>query len=577
MSVISVLMQEGDNLQTINRILKRIPDGIVIILLFYFCLLPIIGVVLYGASAGDGKSIGQIMEGILPLLKNSLVLSCSVTVISVALAVAISFTLNRLVFPGRKLLKILALLPLVNPAFVGSLSYIMLFGKRGLITYKLLGLSISPFGWQSVMFLQVVNLTTIAYLVISGSVNSTNVDLEDAARNLGAGEGYILTRVSLPIMAPEIAVTALLVFLASMADFSTPVAIGGSFKTLASDLYVQIIGTYDMKTASITGIVLLIPCALVFFLQSMITGKRRFSSDGTSGKDITYRMCPRALRMILIAVTSTMTLLFFTIFIFIFVGAFTKAWGHDYSFTLAHASEVLGGGLRRYVIPLWNSLKLSLLTGFLTAVFGITLAYRVQRKKMLFPKLVDFMCLIPAAVPGTLFGIGYLVTFKYSLFGVGEYILPSAPKMVLLGTTGIIYIICITRQMNLSMKSCYALLEHMEPDILNAAYNLGASQLYTTLRILVPLLKDAFMNAFLRIFSATMSTLGAIIFLILPKNKVIIQILFQRISSDSLGVCCFVAVMLSVTTLGLMLLIYTAAYGKDILYQYRRKHRNHEN
>lgn len=520
--------------------------------------------------------MGQIMEGILPLLKNSLVLSCSVTVISVGLATAMSFTLNRLVFPGRRLLRLLVLLPLVNPAFVGSLSYIMLFGKRGLITYRLLGCSISPFGWQSVMFLQVMNLTTIAYLIISGSINTTNVDLEDAARNLGAGEEYILLRISLPIMAPEIAVASLLVFLASMADFSTPVAIGGNFKTLASDLYIQIIGTYDMKTASITGIVLLVPCTLAFFLQSVIASRRRFSSDGSSGKDITYRMCPRVLRILLIVATSIVTFLFFTIFIFIFIGAFTKAWGHDYSFTLAHASEVISGGLRRYVIPLWNSLKLSLVTGFLTAALGIILAYRVQRKKMLFPKLVDFMCLIPAAVPGTLFGIGYLVTFKYSLFGIGDLVLPSAPKVVLLGTTVIIYIICIARQMNLSMKSCYALLEHIDPDILNAAYNLGASQLHTTLCVLVPLLKDAFMNAFLRIFSATMSTLGAIIFLILPKNKVIIQILFQRISSDSLGVCCFVAVMLSVTTLGLMLLFYTAAYGKDIFYHYRRKHGKHE-
>lgn len=558
-----------------NRILRRIPDALVIVLLFYFCLLPIIGVVLYGASAESGKELEQITERVLPLLKNSLLLSGCVTVLSVSLGAILSFTLRRLVFPGRKLLRVLALLPLVNPTFVGSLSYIMLFGKRGLITHRLLGLSVSPFGWHSVVFLQVMSFTTTAYLIISGSSGSTDVDLEDAARNLGAREGDILSRVTLPAMEPEMAVAASLVFLASMADFSTPVAVGGNFKTLASDLYVQIIGAYDIKTASITGIVLLIPCVLVFILQSVMAGKRRFSSDEASGRDITYRTCPRGLRFVFIAVTCTVIVLFFTIFIFIFIGAFTKAWGHDYSFTFAHAEAVLNGGMRRYVVPLWNSLKLSLVTGFLTAVIGIILAYRVQRKKMLFPKLVDFMCLIPAAVPGTLFGIGYLVTFKHSLFGIGEYILPSSPKMILLGTTTIVYIICIARQMNLSMKSCYARLEHIDPDILNAAYNLGASQIYTTVRVLTPLLKDAFMNAFLRIFSATMSTLGAIVFLILPKNKVIIQILFQRISSDPLGVCCFVAVMLSVTTLTLMLLFYTAAYGKDILYNYRRKRESH--
>ena len=126
--------------------------------------------------------------------------------------------------------------------------------------------------------------------------------------------------------------------------------------------------------------------------------------------------------------------------------------------------------------------------------------------------------------------------------------------------------------MNLSMKSCYALLDHIEPDIINAAYNLGAAPWYATIRILVPMLKDAFMNAFLRIFSATMTTLGAIIFLILPKNKVLIQILFQITTNSKIGISCFVALLMSATTLIIMLAIYGLAYHRDIIYNYRRKY-----
>lgn len=421
-----------------------------------------------------------------------------------------------------------------------------------------------------------MGLTTIAYLIISGSVRSTNVDLEDAARNMGASEWHILTHITLPMMLPEIAVAALLVFLGSMADFSTPVVIGGNFHTLASDLYIQIIGVYDMKTASITGVVLLIPCFLAFLLQSAIAGKQRFDYDGASKRDITYSSCPRPIRVILILLTVLQILMFCLIFLFIFIGAFTKTWGVDYSFTFSHASDVLSQDVRTYLKPLQNSVILALVTGFTTAILGTVLAYRVHQKKILCPRLVDFMCLLPAAVPGILFGIGYLVTFKHSLFGIGELIFSSAPKIILLGTTLIIYLICVARQMNLSMKSCYALLDHIDADILNAAYNLGASSWYVTIRILIPMLKDAFMNAFLRIFSSTMSTLGAIIFLILPQNKVIIQILFQIINSKSIGTSCIVALLLSGTTLAIMLLLYTAAYGKDLLYMHRRK-RLHEN
>ncbi|MEA4920084.1 MAG: iron ABC transporter permease [Clostridiaceae bacterium] len=558
-------------MRVIRRVFSKIPDVILLIVLFYFCLLPIVGVIGYGITANAGQLTKDSIVRILGLLANSLKLSGAVTLISVMLATAAAFTVYRLRFPGRRILWVLMLLPLVNPSFVGSLSFIMLFGTRGLITHKLLGLSISPFGWHGIMFLQVMGLTTIAYLIISGSIRSTNVDLEDAARNLGASEPYILTHITLPMMLPEITVAALLVFLASMADFSTPVVIGGNFHTLASDLYIQIIGVYDMKMASITGIVLLVPCFMAFVIQNKIANKKKFGHDGASGRNIVYGNCPRPIRAAMITLTLVQVCLFTLIFVFIFVGAFTKSWGYDYSFTLSHAAEVFSKGFRTYLKPLSNSVVLSLVTGVVTAALGTMLAYWVHQKKILSAKLVDIMCLLPAAVPGILFGIGYLVTFKHSLFGIGEYIFPSSPKIILLGTTVIIYLVCVARQMNLSMKSCYALLDHIDPDIMNASYNLGASKGYAAVRILIPMLKDAFMNAFLRIFSSTMSTLGAIVFLILPKNKVIIQILFQIISSNSMGTSCFIALLLSGTTLAVMLLFYTGAYGRNILYMYRRR------
>lgn len=561
-----------NTLKSISRFLRRVPEGVTIILLFYFCFLPIISVIIYGVSANASRFSVDSMARILMLLENSLKLAFCTTVISVSFAAIATFALHRLKFRGRGFLRILMLLPLVNPSFVGSLSFIMLFGTRGLISHDLLGLSISPYGFHGVLFLQVMSFTTIAYLIISGSVNSTNIDLEDAARNMGASEVHILSRITFPMMLPEIAVASLLVFLSSMADFTTPVVIGGNFKTLASDLYVQIIGVYDMKTASITGIFLLVPCFLAFLIQERLSKKRKFSSDGVSAKNILYIHCPRSVKALFIGLTAILIFLFCLIFIFIFVGAFTKAWGHDYSFTLEHASAVLAAGFRQYLKPLRNSVVLALVTGFATAALGTVLAYCVHQKKIVCSWLVDMMCLLPAAVPGILFGIGYLVTFKYSLFGIGQFILPAAPKIVLLGTTAIMYFICIARQMNLSMKSCYALLDHIEPDIINAAYNLGAAPWYATIRILVPMLKDAFMNAFLRIFSATMTTLGAIIFLILPKNKVLIQILFQITTNSKIGISCFVALLMSATTLIIMLAIYGLAYHRDIIYNYRRKY-----
>ena len=211
---------------------------ILFILIFYFCSLPVISVILYGVN-GDGRAVtSSDITRALMLLRNSVALSLLVSVAAVGFGTIATWVVPDK-FKGRGM-RVLMLLPLVNPAFVGSISFLMLFGKRGLITHQFLGLNISPFGWQGVFFLQVLGAITSAYLIISAAVRNTDVSTEEAARNLGASELQVLTRVTLPMMAPEITTAFLMVFLGSMADFTTPMIIGGRFRTLATDLYLQI-------------------------------------------------------------------------------------------------------------------------------------------------------------------------------------------------------------------------------------------------------------------------------------------------------------------------------------------------
>lgn len=548
---------------------KHILQLLFIILLFYFCTLPVISVIFYGI-ADDSVIDAQAWIRMFRLLRNSIGLSALTTIACVLLGLLATFTLHRLHFQGRRLLRILMLVPLVNPCFVGTLSFIMLFGSRGLITYRILGLHTSPYGWHGVFVLQTLSFTTLAYLIISGAVQSTDVALEDAARNLGTPERKILTAITLPMMLPEIAVAGLLVFLASMADFTTPLIIGGNFRTLASDLYLQITGIYNMKVASVTGIFLLIPCFLAFYLQRRLSKNKKFHTDQATNNRIEYEFVSPAVKALLITGTCLLISAFLIVVIFVIIGGFTKNWGYDYSFTLEHFQKAMMHDPRVFIKPLFNSVLLAVCSAFFASSIGITLAYLIYRKKIMLSGAVDFICLLPAAVPGVLFGIGYLVTFKHPMFGV--------TTIVLVGTSIIVYIICIARNINVAMKSCYALLEHADPDLENAAYNLGASRLQALLFVVMPSMKNAFVNSYIRIFSSCMTTLGAIIFLLLPKNKVIIQVLFQASTgAQTTGVTAIMALMLSGFTLLLMLLFYCIAYLPNAIAGLRRKYYENRN
>ena len=186
-------------------------------------------------------------------------------------------------------------------------------------------------------------------------------------------------------------------------------------------------------------------------------------------------------------------------------------------------------------------------------------------KKMYRSSLVDFMATLPAAVPGILFGIGYLVTFKYPIFGIGRYIFTESKPLLLLGTGIIIYIICIARFMNTGLRAGYALLEHVHPDLEKAAYNLGGSELATFSGIIFPLMKDAFFASFLKTLSSGMVTLGAIIFLLLPSNKVAVQQIFQIITSSRTGTAAAMALSLSLLTLILLGFFYCLFYYDELV------------
>lgn len=531
----------------------------------YFIFIPIVSVIGYGLlpDATD-KNLPFDFSRSLIYLKHSFFVSSIVTVLSIFFGCVISFTLTRIKFLGRNLLKVLVLLPLVNPPFVGSISFIMLFGKRGLITNKLLGLSVSPFGWYGIVFIETLGLTTFAYLLISSSIKKVDTSIEEAARNLGASEFRILKDITLPMMIPEICGTALLVFLTSLSDFGTPIMIGGDFQTLSSDLYIQITGLYDMKSAVTSGIILLIPCIVIFIIYKYYIQKKVYFTQNSESMDIEYKQISPTVKGLMIFIATLFIGIVVLKYSFIIIGAFTRGWGYDYTFTLDHFKTALSGEWAPFI----NSLKLSIIVAIAASFLGVFTSYLIKSKSSKLSSIIDFVVTLPSAVPGILFGIGYLVTFKYPFLGIGKYIFTGSQPLILLGTNIIIYLICIARCTNIGLRSGYALIDHLDPDLEKASYNLGAGKFFTFKAITMPLLKDAFFSAFFKNFSTAMTTLGAIIFLITPGNTVAVQEIFQIITSSSVGDAAALAL-----TLSFLILIFLGLF--KLLFYNRKPYKLH--
>ena len=68
------------------------------------------------------------------------------------------------------------------------------------------------------------------------------MSLVRASFDLGASSGYTLWRIVVPLLKPVLLSCCLLSFIRSIADFGTPVVIGGRFETVSTEIYMQVIG-----------------------------------------------------------------------------------------------------------------------------------------------------------------------------------------------------------------------------------------------------------------------------------------------------------------------------------------------
>lgn len=449
---------------------------------------------------------------------NSLGMAAGSSILSTLLGLVLALTTFKTLLPARRFFGVAAVLPFIIPGFVNSLSYIFLFGRNGLITYQLLNITWDIYSWRSVLILQTLGLTTTTFLLISAVLVGVDSEAEDAARNLGASEWEVLSTVTLPLIRPGLVSALLLAFLRSMADFGTPYIMGGRFTTLATASYTQLIGTYDMGMASALNVVLLLFCLGVFWVYSRVQRKGEGVEVGGENAGARPLRLDRRIQHGMWLICMIFSVVILMLLASVFLAAFTKHLGGDFTFTLEHFRILPQRG--------WNSTRNTLLfaalTSLLMSLAGIVTAYLVKRMDFPGREWMNLFATLPFAIPGTFMGIGYALAF-------------GRPPLLLSGTWAIVVSCTIIRELPLGLQSSASVLQQQDPALEDASANLGASRVGTFFNIILPLARPALLVSALYAFVSTVKTLGAIIFLITPSNKVLSADVFEATVRGDVG------------------------------------------
>jgi iron(III) transport system permease protein len=342
-----------------------------------------------------------------------------------ALGLLFAYTTVHCRVPGKSLVHLLALLPTISPPFAIALAAILLFGRNGLVTRRLLadgvgidvyGLGFDLFGMTGLVFVQTITYFSVAYLILRGMLERFNPALDEAAENLGASKFHVFRTVTLPMLIPGLAGSFLLLFVESLADLGNPLFIAGNTTVLSAQIFIAINGEYDQQKGAALSLVLLLPTLTVFLLQRYWVSRRSYVTVTGKPSGRTLPATVWYMRWPCILATYGMMCLIFMLYMTIVVGSFTRVWGVDYTPDLRHYATALTRGIEAFM----DTTFLSAVATPLAGIAGMTIAYLVVRKTFSGKEGLDFVSNLGGAVPGTILGIGYILAFiKTPLIVVG--------------------------------------------------------------------------------------------------------------------------------------------------------------
>lgn len=521
-----------------NLILFLVIIGVVL-----FCFYPIYKIIV--TSFFDNNSFtlkfykGIFNENYL-LLKNSMITSSiSAGIASIfggVIAYYMLFSSERV----RKFYYYLLMLTMISPPFIFGISYIMLFGRRGLITYRVLGLHTNPYGLKGIVMLQLIGEISFATFMLYEIFKNFDYTLINASRALGASPWESLKRVVFPISVPAFLGTFFILFTKNLSDFGSAIIIGGRESTLATEAYLTVIGEGNMPKAAAMTLLLIFPALLAFLLYKRILLKK-FSSfsvgKGMESKNISYSLL-LVVKLLFKVVAYLFVLVMFIQYSAIFFSGFYNYTSKGIEFTLEYIEKFKLSSTRVFL----RTIVYAFISGAISSTIGILISYYNRERNSYFFKGIEFLGGLPYIIPGTFFGLGYILAFNSGIF-------------TLTGTATIVILNCAFRQISIGIKAGDSIFSTLNPNIEKAGRDLGASKMRILLDIIFPLLKPAFLISFVNCFIATMTTIGAIIFLVSPGNNVATIMLFTQVAQGEYGAASITALAITFITFSLNIFV----------------------
>ena len=401
------------------------------------------------------------------------------TAIAVFVGIGTAWLLERTNLPGRRWLRVAAVLPLAVPTYVGALTLLAAFGPRGLVVEIP---AVVGFGGSAA----VLTLSTCPYVVLIaiGVLRRMDPALEEAATTLGDAPWRVFHRVVLPQLRPAMSGGGLLVFLYVLSDFGAVSIM--RIDTLTRGIFLEYRSSFDRATAALLAVVLVALTVMAIATERVARGRvapARAVAGVRAAEPVPLGAArwPFAAGIALLGLAGSGVPL-----------AVLGYWAATGEAGLEPARVTASAAL--------VSLEVSLAAAVVAVVAALPIAFLVTRYRSVFSRVTETLAVAGYALPG-------LVIALSMVFVATRFARP------LYQTLSLVVIAYVVRFLPESLGAVRASLGQVDPALEEAARSLGRTRFQAVRSITLPLIRNGALAGGALVFLTAMKELPATLLL----------------------------------------------------------------
>jgi len=452
-------------------------------------------------------------------LKNSFVLAATLTVTANILGIFVVLVTEYFELKGSRFLSIVYKIPMVFGGVVLANGYLFGYGSNGFLTNTLVQIfpGLDPYwfsGYIAVVFVMTFACTTNHLIFLKNALLNVDYQTIEAAKNMGAGQFYILRRVVLPTLMPVLLTCTIMLFQMGLMAMSAPLMVGGTdFQTIGPMILTFSGRTDSRDIAAVLSLILGAAEIILLYITTRIERKGNYMSVSKVKTKIQKQKILNPIVNIIVHILAyALVVIYLLPLLSVVLFSFTDTYCiTNTTFSFSHLTL---DNYKRIVTditaykPFMTSIIYAGLASLLVIVFVLICVRLMLKYKNKGTTALEYALHIPWFIPPVMFALGLVMT--YDLPRLIMFNMPLLGTMVIMLAAYMVVLIPYTLRM---IKSAFSSFDNNLED---AARNLGASGLYTLFRVILPCIMPVILAVFALNFNGKLSDYDMSVFVYHP-------------------------------------------------------------